>query len=126
LQAVQLPKINLLTILPNSHPDQILPNAFYQYRALLQKTFVSNVLTKETKKNTGELPQYYITNNHPVIVDRDVFQRVQEEIARRGCKRKTPSKTTRTAQSKYSVLSVARRNGFVPYLKQSSLSIKWV
>ena len=62
----------------------------------------SESLTKQSKKNNGELPQYYITNNHPAIIDRDIFQKVQEEIARRGCKRKVQSKSARTEQSKYS------------------------
>jgi hypothetical protein len=80
----------------------MLRNERYIGDALLQKTYVADVLTKQLKKNTGELPQYYISNNHPAIIDRDIFQKVQEEIARRGCKRKTPSKTARTEQSKYS------------------------
>ena len=80
----------------------MLRNEKYIGDALLQKTYVADVLTKQVKKNCGELPQYYITNNHPAIIERDVFQKVQEEIARRGCKRKNPSKTARTEQSKYS------------------------
>jgi DNA invertase Pin-like site-specific DNA recombinase len=80
----------------------MLRNERYIGDALLQKTYVADMLTKQSKKNTGELPQYYISNNHPAIIDRDIFQKVQEEIARRGCKRKTPSKTARTEQSKYS------------------------
>jgi DNA invertase Pin-like site-specific DNA recombinase len=77
-------------------------NEKYIGDALLQKTYISDVLTKQAKKNNGELPKYYITNNHPAIIERDVFQKVQEEIARRGCKHKTQSKTARTEQSKYS------------------------
>ena len=80
----------------------MLRNEKYIGDALLQKTYVADVLTKQSKKNNGELPQYYITNNHPAIIDRDIFQKVQEEIARRGCKRKVQSKSARTEQSKYS------------------------
>jgi DNA invertase Pin-like site-specific DNA recombinase len=80
----------------------MLRNEKYIGDALLQKTYVADVLTKQSKKNNGELPQYYITNNHPAIIDRDIFQKVQEEIARRGCKRKVQSKSARTAGSKYS------------------------
>ena len=80
----------------------MLRNEKYIGDALLQKTYVADVLTKQSKKNHGELPQYYITNNHPAIIDRDIFQKVQEEIARRGCKRKVQSKSARTEQSKYS------------------------
>jgi hypothetical protein len=80
----------------------IIRNEKYIGDAILQKTYISDVLTKQSKKNNGELPKYYITNNHPAIIERDIFQKVQEEIARRGCKRKTQSKTARTEQSKYS------------------------
>ncbi len=80
----------------------MLRNEKYIGDALLQKTYIADVLTKQIKQNNGELPQYYITNNHPAIIVRDVFQKVQEEIARRGCKRKAPSKSARTEQSKYS------------------------
>jgi|GEM_PF-2506786 len=34
---------------------------------LLQKTFIEDVLTGVSKKNTGQLPQYYIENNHEGI-----------------------------------------------------------
>jgi DNA invertase Pin-like site-specific DNA recombinase len=80
----------------------MLQNEKYIGDAVLQKTYIDNVLTKQSKKNNGELPKYYITNNHPAIIDRDVFQKVQEEIARRGCKRKVRSGSARTDRSKYS------------------------
>ena len=40
--------------------------------------------------------------DHPAIIERDVWNKVQEETARRGCKRKLPSRTARTGGSKYS------------------------
>jgi len=80
----------------------MLQNERYIGDALLQKTFISDVLTKKSKKNNGELPKYYVSNNHPAIIERDIFQKVQEEIARRGCIRKVPSNYARTEQSKYS------------------------
>lgn len=48
----------------------------------------------------GELPQYYVHECHPAIIDRDTFQRVQEELARRSSLRKTSSKT-KTELGKY-------------------------
>ena len=39
------------------------------------------------------LPKYYIHDCHPAIIDRDTFQKVQEEMARRSSLRKTSSKT---------------------------------
>jgi hypothetical protein len=80
----------------------MLKNEKYVGDVLMQKTFVADVLTKQSKKNNGELPQYYISNNHPAIIDRDVFNMVQEEISRRASMQKTPGKNAKTAQSKYS------------------------
>jgi site-specific DNA recombinase len=40
-------------------------------------------LTKKKKINEGEIPQYYVENNHPAIIAPDVFDMVQQEISRR-------------------------------------------
>lgn len=45
---------------------------------------------------------YYIENNHPAIIERAVFDRVQEEVARRNSKRKVKQKRTKTELGKYS------------------------
>mgnify|MGYP002233652307 CR=1 FL=1 len=42
-----------------------------------------------------------MTNHHAPIIDRDTFNRVQQELARRSSKRKVSDKTT-TEQGKYS------------------------
>ena len=61
----------------------ILSNEKYKGAALLQKTYISDFLSKKVKKNNGELPQYYVENGHaPIIVPAD-WDVVQEEIARR-------------------------------------------
>lgn len=82
--------------------QNILANEKYAGDVLLQKTYVDDPLSGRSKKNMGEFPQYYVQNNHPPIIDRDTFNRVQVEQARRGCKRKRPSRDARTGQSKYS------------------------
>lgn len=61
----------------------ILQNEKYKGDALLQKTYTADFLTKEVRKNKGELPQYYIENSHPAIIDRETFDLVQKEIERR-------------------------------------------
>lgn len=61
----------------------ILTNEKYKGDALLQKRFTVNFLTKETKANEGEVPQYYVENNHEAIISPQVFDWVQEEIKRR-------------------------------------------
>ena len=78
-----------------------LRNERYVGDVLLQKTYTKDVLTHKVEKNIGKLPQYYIHNNHQPIIDRDVWNKVQEEIARRVCKRKSPSRKARTSASKY-------------------------
>lgn len=68
------------------HPStvlSILTNEKYKGDALLQKTYTADFLTKETKVNRGEVPQYYVQDSHEAIVSREVFDLVQEELERR-------------------------------------------
>jgi site-specific DNA recombinase len=80
----------------------ILTNEKYIGDALLQKTYVTDCISKKVVKNQGELPMYYIENHHPGIIPKELFQRVQEEMARRTSKRKVMQKTGKTEQGKYS------------------------
>ena len=75
--------------------ESILTNEKYKGDALLQKRFTVNFLTKETKMNEGEVPQYYVENNHEAIISPQVFDWVQEEIKRR-----------REGRSRYSGVSI--------------------
>jgi hypothetical protein len=34
-------------------------------------------------KNNGQIPQYYVENSHPAIIDRDMWEQVQIELKRR-------------------------------------------
>lgn len=79
----------------------ILTNEKYKGDALLQKTYVVDCITHKSKKN-DDRPQYYVENNHPPIVSREVFDRVQMEMARRSSKRKVKEKGTKTESGKYS------------------------
>lgn len=79
----------------------ILKNEKYVGDALLQKTFTSDCITHKVVKNHGERPMYLVTNHHDPIIDRDTYNRVQQELARRSSKRKVSDKTT-TEQGKYS------------------------
>lgn len=80
----------------------ILTNEKYKGDALLQKTYIVDCISKKSKKNTGELPMYYVENNHPAIIERAVFDRVQEEVSRRNSKRKVKDVGTKTELGKYS------------------------
>lgn len=63
---------------------RILTNEKYKGDALLQKEYTVDFLTKKTKKNLGEIPQYYIEDDHEAIIDPAVFDLVQQEIERRN------------------------------------------
>ena len=84
-----------------SNIKSILKNEKYVGDVLLQKTFTVDCITKKVVKNNGERPMYLVTNHHAPIIDRDTFNRVQQELARRSSKRKVSDKTT-TEQGKYS------------------------
>ncbi len=65
------------------------------------KTVWNESLIRSIVKNNGERPMYLVSNHHDPIVDRDIYNRVQQELSRRSSKRKISNKTT-TEQSKYS------------------------
>lgn len=62
----------------------ILTNEKYAGNAIMQKKFTVDFLTKKTKVNEGEVPQYYVENSHPAIVSTETFEEVQDEIRRRS------------------------------------------
>ena len=80
----------------------ILTNEKYIGDALLQKTYVTDCITKKVKKNRGERTMYYVENSHPAIVAKDLFNQVQQEMTRRSSKRKVLQKSGKTELGKYS------------------------
>lgn len=72
--------------------QSILTNEKYKGDALLQKTYTTDFLTKKKKRNEGEVPQYYVEENHPAIISPAVFDRVQIMMqARRDSKKPVSS-----------------------------------
>ena len=67
-----------------SNIKQILTNEKYIGDALLQKTYTVNTLEKKRVNNNGIAPKYYVEGSHEAIIGKDVFLRVQAEIARRA------------------------------------------
>jgi len=61
----------------------MLSNITYTGNLLLQKSYTSNPLVKKKEKNNGQLPKYYVENNHEAIIPREMFIEVQEERKRR-------------------------------------------
>ena len=70
--------------------------------ALLQKTYVTDCISKKVKKNQGERAMYYVENNHPAIISREMFDQVRNEMTRRSSKRKVLQKSGKTELGKYS------------------------
>lgn len=66
-----------------SNVESILKNEKYKGDALLQKSYTIDFLTKKTRKNHGEVQQYYVHNSHPAIISPPVFDAVQKEFVRR-------------------------------------------
>lgn len=62
---------------------RMLSNEKYKGCALLQKQFTIDYLTKKLVKNEGQVPQYYVENNHEAIIIPQVFDMVQAELERR-------------------------------------------
>jgi site-specific recombinases, DNA invertase pin homologs len=61
----------------------ILSNEKYKGDALLQKSYIADFLTKKQVVNNGEIPQYYVENNHEAIIDLETFEMVQRALTRR-------------------------------------------
>lgn len=67
----------------DSNVKVILTNITYTGNMLFQKEYCLDPITKQRKKNRGELPQYFVENTHEAIVPMDEWQAVQEEFQRR-------------------------------------------
>ena len=67
----------------NSSIRQILSNVTYTGNLLFQKEYVSDPITGKSKKNNGEMPQYWVENTHEAIIPMEIFQAVQKERQRR-------------------------------------------
>ena len=85
----------------NSTILSMLQNEKYVGDLLYQKTFIADPISKRAMVNRGEKDKYLVSNNHPAIIDRDTFMRVQTEMARRACKKRTSDKAL-TQLGKYS------------------------
>ena len=64
--------------------ENILRNEKYQGDLLLQKQFRLDHLSKKNCPNHGELPQYFVENNHEAIISREDFAATQGRIARQA------------------------------------------
>ena len=80
----------------------ILSNEKYAGDVIINKTYMEDCLSKKIRVNNGERQKFYIENNHPAIIDKTTFARVQEELAKRIGKAKVKQVGTKTEIGKYS------------------------
>ena len=64
--------------------DGILRNEKYAGALLLQKYYVNNHIEKKTMPNKGELPQYYVEDDHEAIIPMETHLLIRMEIERRA------------------------------------------
>ena len=64
----------------------ILRNEKYVGDLLLQKTLIEDALTKKQINNDGQLPQYYVRDDHKPVISRETYAEVHDEIYHRAAK----------------------------------------
>lgn len=79
----------------------ILSNEKHKGDVLLQKTYKPSLFSDRAVQNDGDLPKYYVEGVLPRILEPEVFDQVQEELAKRGAKRPTSEKA-KTPFGRYS------------------------
>ena len=83
-----------------SNVNYILKNEKYAGDAILQKSYTIDCITHKRVKNNGEKNKYILHDCHPAIIDRDTYNRTQQELTRR-CTIKQRSDKAVTAQGRY-------------------------
>lgn len=80
---------------------RMLTNEKYKGDTMLQKTFTEDFMTGKKRKNDGQRNKYYVKDTHPAIVSAEVFDKVQEEMAKRARLVSKEDGTVETSGSKY-------------------------
>ena len=80
---------------------KMLKNEKYKGDTRLQKTYSKNYLTGERAVNHGQRTRYYVNDSHPAIVSKEIFDRVQEELAKRSRVIHKDDGTTEIGKSRY-------------------------
>lgn len=91
-----IPRRNGSTVWSRGNVLTILRSEKYVGDAILQKSYTLDCLSHRRAINYGERPKYYIQNAHAAIVDRQTYDRVRLELARRSlnARRCLPEKGT--------------------------------
>lgn len=86
---IYLESMDIRTVTGNEHWDtttiqKMLKNEKYKGDTRLQKSYTEDFMTGKKVRNTGQRHSYYVSNSHPAIVSDEVFDKVQEEMAKRS------------------------------------------
>ena len=84
-----LESIGFKTVTGSEHWDtttiqKMLKNEKYKGDTMLQKTYAEDFMMGKKARNVGQRNRYYVRNSHPAIISGEVFDKVQEEMARRA------------------------------------------
>ena len=101
LEAEQIPNVSGKAQWTITTIRSILRNEKYCGDVLLQKTYISDCISRKVIRNTGQLPMYLVQNHHDGIVDRKTFDAVQAEIARRSAGKSPSKKNAPTGMASY-------------------------
>jgi len=82
--AIQKKLMNQGIILSMTGISCILRNEKHKGDMLLQKTLITDHVSKKQIRNDGRLPQFYVSGSHEPIISSAIFDAAQEEIARRA------------------------------------------
>lgn len=102
----------------------ILSNEKYKGEALLQKTFTVDYLTKEVRRNNGEVPSVRVRNSHEPIIEPEVFDRVQSMLATSAKRRRKYARSSHSPENLSAVIAVvfmATKSG--GYAVQASITM---
>jgi site-specific DNA recombinase len=112
--AEYLNSIGATTVLGNPWRTEsvkgILRNEKYCGDVIMQKTITVDYLTHKTKKNEGELDQYYIRDHHEPIIHREIWEIAQDMLEM------LPGKRRKKKRKKQRLTPVTKGllKGFVP------------
>ena len=79
----------------------MLKNEKYKGDTMLQKTFTEDFMTGKKSKNNGQRNMYYVKDSHPAIISVEMFDKVQEEMAKRSRLIKNDDGILESSRSKY-------------------------
>ena len=101
LEAEQIPNVSGNAQWTITAIRSILRNEKYCGDVLLQKTYISDCISRKVIRNTGQLPMYLVQDHHDGIVDRKTFDAVQAEMARRSAGKSPSKKNAPTGMTSY-------------------------